>query len=85
MLTRKVKIFEWKPAVDSDGKPKLSEANNTPHRYHEKVKTGVGLFHQWGSDYEEFETGPGNYSTAIVEMEDGTIKNVPCDMVQFIL
>lgn len=82
MLSRKAKIFEWKRAVDKDGKEKRNELDQI---YNEKVKTGVGLFHQWGNGYEEFETGPGNFSTAIIEMEDGTIKNVPCDMIQFIL
>ncbi|MBU2644480.1 hypothetical protein KKI24_07195 [bacterium] len=71
MISRKVKIFEWK-RVEGEA-------------HYEKVKSGVGLFHQWGMDYEEFESGPGNYSTAIVEMEDGTVQNVHCSMVQFIL
>lgn len=70
MLSRKVKVYEWKPK----GTPPVNM----------RVKTSVGLFHKWGCDYEEFETGPGNYSTAIVEMEDGTIQNVRCDMIQFI-
>ena len=34
---------------------------------------GLGEFHQWGSDYEEFETGPGNYTVGIVEDSDGKI------------
>jgi len=33
----------------------------------------IGQFHQWGSNYEEFENGPGNYSVAIVELPDGTV------------
>lgn len=36
---------------------------------------GIGYFHAWGVCYEEFETGPGNYSVAIVEMEDGSVRN----------
>ncbi len=42
-----------------------------------------GVFHQWGMDYEEFESGPGNFSTAIVELPDGTVENVPAGNVQF--
>lgn len=34
---------------------------------------GLGDFHQWGCDYEEFETGPGNYTVGIVEDSDGKI------------
>lgn len=81
MITRKVKIFKWEPAKDNDGKFLRNEQG---HSYSTKVKTGTGLFHQWGCDYEEFESGPGNFSTAIVEMEDGSIENIPCDLVQFI-
>jgi len=29
--------------------------------YMEKVPVGNGIFHQFGVDYEEFESGPGNY------------------------
>ncbi len=82
MPSRKVKIFEWTKARGVDGKELRNESGSF---YNEKAWTGTGLFHQWGCDYEEFETGPGNFSTAIVEMEDGTIQNVPCDMVQFVL
>ena len=49
----------------------------------DKVCVGNGIFHQFGFDYEEFETGPVNYSTAIVEMPDGTIKNIPVELVVF--
>lgn len=81
MLSRKVKIYEWTRARDKDGNELRNELKQI---YNVKIRTGVGLFHQWGCDYEVFETGPGNFSTAIVEMEDGTVKNVPCDMIQFI-
>ncbi len=49
----------------------------------DKEYIGNGTFHKWGVDYEEFETGPGNYSTAIIEMPDGSIKNVPVEMIVF--
>ena len=43
---------------------------------------GEGLFHCWGSAYEEFESGPGNYTVAIVEMADGSILTpIPSDVV----
>jgi hypothetical protein len=48
-----------------------------------KVVDGHGLFHQWGVDYEEFESGPGNYSTAIIEMPDGSVRSVPVEMIKF--
>jgi len=30
--------------------------------------TGTGLFHQWANAYEEFESGPGNYTVALIEV-----------------
>lgn len=33
----------------------------------------LGYFHGWGSNYEEFENGAGNYSVAIVELPDGKV------------
>lgn len=80
-MERKVKIFEWAEARDDDGNRLLNKYGS---KYLDRTKTAVGLFHQFGCDYEEFETGPGNYSTAIVEMEDGTIKNIPVQDVEFI-
>lgn len=49
--------------------------------HHEEIK---GLFHCWGTDYEEFETGPGCFSTAIIEMDDGSIVNCPAEFVKFL-
>lgn len=67
--TRPVTVFEYyKPEGES---------------YHEKRELGKGQFHEFGCDYEEFETGPGNYSTAIVELANGTIVNKPLDMIRF--
>jgi len=40
-----------------------------------------GIFHQFGINYE---AGPGHFTTAIVEMIDGSIVNVPVESVKFI-
>lgn len=45
---------------------------------------GEAKFHQFGMDYEEFENGPGNYSTAIVEWPDGTVEMVRADRIKFL-
>lgn len=42
-----------------------------------------GFFHQWGSAFEEFESGPGNYSVAIVEDETGQVHLIQHDCIQF--
>ena len=46
-------------------------------------KKGLATFHGWGCDFEDFDDGPGNYSTAIVEREDGRVESVPVTMIQF--
>lgn len=48
------------------------------------VETQQARFHGWGVDYEEFEAGPGNFTTAIVELDDGTVMNLPARLVRFL-
>ena len=43
-----------------------------------------GWFHCWGAAYEEFESGAGNYTVAIVEMPDGSIETPPAHEVTFL-
>lgn len=45
---------------------------------------GEGRFHGWGVEYEEFETGPGNYSVAIIEMPDGTMQTLAPWLIRFL-
>lgn len=44
----------------------------------------LGYFHEWGMNYEEFESGAGNYSIAIVELPDGRIVMPVADDIVFI-
>lgn len=44
----------------------------------------IGKFHQWGSNYEEFENGAGNYTVAIVELPDGTVVMPMADDICFL-
>ncbi len=44
-MKRKVVVYEWKKAKGQT--------------YYEKEVAGNGIFHQFGVDYEEFESGPG--------------------------
>lgn len=37
------------------------------------VEQKSGIFHQWGQCYDEFETGPGNYTVGIVELNTGAV------------
>jgi hypothetical protein len=71
MKTRKVMVLAW----DTD--------NNVNGSYLKK-EVSVGEFHGWGVAYEEFETGAGNYSTAIIELPDGSVLNHQVELIKFI-
>lgn len=49
-----------------------------------KIRDKVGVFHQFGINYEELEGGPGSFTTAIVEMPDGTVENIPVKNIKFL-
>ena len=70
MANRKITVYKWER---KEGKSHV-----------ERVFVSNGIFHQWGCDYDEFESGPGNYSTAIVEMPDGKVKNVRVELIEFV-
>jgi hypothetical protein len=68
--TRPVIILDWDRAKTEQGS-------------YLKKEIGDGTFHKWGSDYEEFESGAGSYSTAIIEKADGSILNHPVELIKF--
>ena len=43
-----------------------------------------GEFHCWGSAYEEFHAGPGNYTIAIIELPGGRIVTTLPENVKFV-
>ena len=45
---------------------------------------GEAEFMSWGVHYEELDHGVGAYSTAIIKLGDGRIKNIPVENVRFI-
>jgi hypothetical protein len=50
----------------------------------DKVITGFGYFHGFGCNYEEFDGGPGNYTTGIIEFPDGSMRNMPLQEFEFV-
>ncbi len=70
---REVKVFKMEKVFNEKKKQWITE----------KVFQCDGIFHEWGSDYEEFEDGAGNFTVAIVELKDGSIITVPADLIQF--
>ncbi len=73
-------------AIENAPKNDLASSNQSGFRrkFSELEEKGEALFHEWGCGYEEFELGAGNFSTAIIELEDGTVKNVPAEYIKFI-
>ena len=51
---------------------------------YEKEELGEAWFHQFGIEFDEFEDGIGNYTTAVIELPDGTILNHPVAQIKFI-
>lgn len=41
-------------------------------------------FHQWGVDYQEFESGSANYTVAVVEFESGKVELVHPTHIRFL-
>ncbi len=77
LLDEYVKYYEYEHTTLGVAKPGRGGA-----KFVRSLK-GEAIFHQFGVDYEEFESGPGNFSTAIIELPDGTVKNVPVENIEF--
>ena len=60
---------------------KVMVSENT---YEGIAEKGEAVFHQFGSDYIEFESWPGNITTAIVEWPDGTVESVVLEHIRFL-
>ena len=50
----------------------------------ERRLVGEALFHQFGVSYDEFEGGPGNFTSAVIELDDGTVRNIGIELIRFI-
>lgn len=68
-MTRSVMVYEYKRTAQGGSV------------YQE---LGEGKFHQFGLDIVETSDGVASFSTAIVEMPDGTVMNVGTHMIKFI-
>ena len=49
-----------------------------------QVKVETAKFHCWGSDFKELENGVGNYTSAIVELDDGRVVRVSPRSIRFL-
>lgn len=49
------------------------------------IETGEGVFVQYGVDFEEAgDGGICQYTSAIVEMPDGRVRNIPLHLIRFL-
>ena len=48
------------------------------------VEAGEGTFVQFGTDFAETRDGTSQYTSAIVEMPDGRVRNMPLHMIRFL-
>jgi hypothetical protein len=69
-MMRKVKYYEYEHVENNK-------------QWERKLK-GEGIFHEFGVDFMESEYGYGNFSTAIIELSDGSIINIPVENIEFI-
>lgn len=60
------------------------------YEYDSETKTyklalkGEASFHQFGVGYEELDGGPGMYTTAVIELDNGEVNNIPVNNIKFI-
>lgn len=48
------------------------------------VRKGEAVFLEFGVSYDEFDSGVGQYSTAIIELPSGEVKNIPVEQIKFV-
>ena len=64
----------------------VSSYENIPGtKQYDMIEKGEAVFHQFGTDYEEFENGPGLFPVAIVEFPDGHIETPRAEWVRFLV
>ena len=49
-----------------------------------KEAAATAIFHQFGITCGHYETGIGQFTTAIVEYEDGQLESVPVELIRFV-
>jgi hypothetical protein len=52
--------------------------------YMELKEQGAATFLAFGVDYDDLDFGVGNYSTAILELDDGSVLNIAVERIRFI-
>jgi len=69
-----MKTVEWFEFIQS------VEGNKS---FRKKVSNGKAKLLSFGVDYEELSHAAGTFSTAIIKLPDGTIRNIPVENIKF--
>lgn len=72
---RPILFKKWIPKITIKTGQSTTEAKSGTNQW-ESDFINEGVFHGWYNAYEEFDTGAGNYTVALVEIADGTILEV---------
>lgn len=77
---RRVKVFKM---VEKEYSPEqaLQYCRKT---YWDKEWSYEGTFIQYGIDTEEYEYGPGNFTAAVIEKDNGEVDLVPLHLIRFV-
>ena len=54
------------------------------YSHFELVEKGKAEFVQYGIDYDQLDNGVGMFTTAVIKLPDGTIKNIPVEQIKFV-
>lgn len=73
-ITRPVEWFKYDVEYNNEKKEQVPTT----------VSQGYAIFHQFGSDFFETPENIAAYSTAIIELKDGTVKNIPVNLIKFL-
>lgn len=68
---RKVMVLKQVPHPDKPGRYVFADSHQA-------------VFHDFGVDYEEFETGPGNFSCGIIEDDAGRVQCLHFNYFRFL-
>lgn len=60
-----------------------SREYNRETRTYDQCLKDKGQFHMFGVQYEEFDTGPGNYTVAVVELSTGKVVTPDANLIKF--
>jgi hypothetical protein len=48
-----------------------------------KIPDGEGVFHRWGDEFVEYESGPANFTIAVIERDNGMVETPQASLIQF--